>query len=311
MSKKGYPFILIIVLLVIFAGLWFFHLKNNTKVSSQTVSKAPAPQVNTFSILTDTDFSASTTLQHYTLGPVTFSIYPLVQSASAINPGHFEVDDNGQKVFSSTPNYNVNELIAFTYNQNTYVVVDDYSGGAHCCDTDYLFRINPQNQVKLIKTLDMGNNSIIKSSLLFQNNTLYFVLGDDRFAYFHAPFAESYFFSQYYKLEGDNLVLANSDFAAEFTKNAQVCQTNLTQDLANVKSDPTLNLDSWIPDLLCKVTSDTLAGNSTLAWQGFENYFAEFGAASPASVEDYDTQKPVVVANLKKEIMDTLNQQRF
>jgi len=302
--------IFIIVLLIILAGglLFFYKNKINTPAPSNNNQTQVPSQQTDFSVLAEKDFISLTGTESYNLGQVEFVIHAPKDDMQSM--GYFEVKQNGVKVFSSEPNYQITGLLSFSFGENKYVVVKDYSGGAHCCDTDYLFRINGQGQVKLIKKFDMGNTTIAKDNLLFKNHKLYFILTDDSFQYFHAPFADSYFFEQYLELRGDDVVLANKDFSSELIGRAEMCTQQLAEDTQAVKSDATLTINSWLPNALCRITNYTLAG-SNLAWQGFEEYFNVFKTASPTSVQDYLTKKSVDVATLKKEITEILQNERF
>ncbi len=73
-----------------------------------------------------------------TIETALFKIYPLNIDKNEF--GYFEAYNNSEKIYTSGKNYNVNDLFAFEYNKNKYIIVGDYSGGAHCCTTDYIFK---------------------------------------------------------------------------------------------------------------------------------------------------------------------------
>jgi hypothetical protein len=309
MNKKNYLviiFVFVVIVIIILAGLFFYFKKSGSPVKKVSTEKS------IFSIIDDKEnLWDSKTVQSYKIDAAEFRVYPLISSTNNLTAGYFEVLNNGKKVFASDPDYSINELISFQYNANKYVVVDDYSGGAHCCNTDYLFRINSAGDVKLIKTFDMGNAGIIKDSLLLKGNQLYFVLGDDRFSYFHTPYAGSYFFYQYYKLDGDNVIIANNDFKDSLIKTANDCQSALDQEMKDIATDSSGRTFSyWFNSLLCRVVNFELAGDEKSAWQGFDGYFQQAASISPSFTKD-DFNEAVSAQSVKKEILDSMSQNRF
>lgn len=303
MNKK-----LLIISIVILAGLFavgFYMMrdKENPLVDSQPQNENQPAQQASFSVLDDKQFLDSDTVESYKLGTAEFKIYPLKEDPT-MTGGWFEAINNGQRIFASNPNYRVAGLLTFEFAGSKYVVIRDFSGGAHCCDTDYLFRLSDNNNLKLIKTFDMGNGFIVKDSLVFTNNKLYFKLGDDRFAYFHVPYSASYMFVQYYELKGDQVALANQDFKEELIKNAKECETSLS---AMVKKK-TNDFEEWFVQLLCYMANYMLAGQEETASQGFDIYFKAFSGEAAVKDSFGTTLEP---EKLKKEIFDSLEDKRF
>lgn len=294
-NKKSYLIGAVVIILILAAVAGFVYYKND------------------FKILNENSYWDSNKIESYKLGSVEFKIYPLDESGQDIKDGFFEVYNNGKKIFSSADSsWQISGLLAFKFKNNEYVVVGDYSGGAHCCDTDYLFRINSANGVKLIKTFSMGNASINKENLIFKNKNLYLALDDDRFAYFHVSYASSPFFNQYYKIEGDNLVLANNDFKEDYIKVAENCDSdiNSTFDKMASSSKEDYFFEDWFSNLVCRTVNYKLAGEDTLAWQGFEDYFKKAGSYSSGYLIDLGGSK-VTPAGIKQEIINQLEINKF
>ncbi|MBX4200653.1 hypothetical protein KW786_00835 [Candidatus Parcubacteria bacterium] len=305
MKKPTIIIIVVLVVLVALAGLVLHFYKASIdsagKSTNSNQDKNPSASAG-FSILDDKDFNSSTKMESYKLGDAEFKIYPMDDSTN--KGGYFEVYQQSKKVFSSEPNYGIGELVAFKLGENKYVIVDDYSGGAHCCDTDYLFRINKDSQVKLLKKFEMGNARLTKESLLFKNSKLYLVLMDDSFQYFHVPYALSYFFTQYYRLDGDNVVVANSDFKDDLIRTAEACEAKILKD--PIKADDQGHY--WLNDLICYVTNYTLAGKQADALKKFDGYFNHF---YPSGTGKDEFGEVIKRDTLKKEIIDILKDERF
>ncbi len=303
MKKPTIIITLVLIVLLVLAGVVLYFYRNRIDSVNQSANTHQTQaQPAAFSVLDDKDFAGSTKVESYKIGTAEFKIYPWNEAAN--KPGYFEVYQGGKKVFSSDPNYNVGELVAFKLGDNSYAVVDDYSGGAHCCDTDYLFRVNKNNEVKLLKKFDMGNARISKDNLLFKNNTLYISIMDDSFQYFHVPYAMSYFFTQYYRLDGDNVVLANADFKDDIAKIAQDCQAKITKDPAHLDDQQ----HYWLNDTICYIANSTLIGKGDEALAKFDGYFNHFFPSGTGTDEFGEIIKR---GTLKQEITDILKNGRF
>lgn len=293
MNKK-IAFILVIILTAGAGALLYFY-KNNITTQGPVVNTQDAAQTQqaVLSVLDEKDFGSSNKVETYGMGSISFKLYPWVDGANTA--GYFEVYQNGIKIFSSQPNYQVNGILAFVFGENKYVMVKDYSGGAHCCDTDYLFRINKSGEVKLIRTFEMGNATISKENLLAKNNKLYLVLTDDTFQYFHVPFAYSYFFPQYFQLNGDAVTLANNDFADVITKTAEDCKVKVAK--APVQPDEDGNY--WLNSAVCYIANYALVGKQATALAEFDGFFNKF---FPTGTGKDAFGETITRAGVKKEI---------
>jgi len=208
--------------------------------------------------------------------------------------GYFEIYNNNEKIYNSAPLYMVSDLLAFQYKGNKYIIVSDYSGGAHCCFEEYIFFLDKDNELKLAEVLDLGNAHILEDSLFVENGALYLKIFDDRFAYFYTPFVNSYFFVQYLKIEDDNLLLSNNDFQQEYITEALRCEEELKQELELGEE----YFEIYSPLLTCIAVNYLLAGWEEEAWQKFDQYSGRVPL-------DYYTG-PVNLEQFKKELIETL-----
>ncbi len=284
------------MVLIVLAGALLFFYKNNIATQKSGAQNEPQNQPAAFSVLDEKDYTALTGMETYEVKSAEFKVYAPKNTLTA--PGYFEVYQSGTKVFASDPDYLISGLLSFVFGDTTYVVVKDYSGGAHCCDTDYLFRVNPAGQVKLIKTFDIGNVTISKDSLLLKNNKLYLVLIDDRFQYFHTAYVDSYFFNQYLRLDGDAVYAANQDFAEIIAKTAQDCRAKIAHDAS----------DAWLNDFLCYAANYTLIGKQNTALEDFNGFFNQFFPSGSGKDSFGET---IQRDTLKQEIIETLQHDRF
>ncbi len=295
-------FLSVIIFVILGAVILFLYKDKITSPQQPVVQNTAPSQQVAFSVLDEKDFSSSNKVETYDMGLVSFKLYPWIDGTNT--PGYFEAYQNGIKVFSSKPNYQVGGILVFALGDNKYAAVKDYSGGAHCCDTDYLFRINKAGEVKLIKTFEMGNATITKDNLLFKDGKLYFVLTDDSFQYFHTAYANSYFFQQYYKFDGDSVVAANADFSAQLIKAGDDCKAKIAKD----KAQPDDNGNYWLNDVVCYIANYTLVGKQSAALADFNGFFNKF---FPTGTGKDSFGETITREKLKQEIVDTLKNERF
>jgi len=181
---------------------------------------------------------------------------------------YFEAYNNGELIYKSKPLYMVSDLFAFQTNDGKYIIVNNYSGGAHCCSEGYVFFLS-NGELKLIKKLFTGNASISKESLMSKDDNVYIKVFDDRFAYFYAPFAGSYFFPQHLKVNKENIETDNSIFKQDYLEEAQECEKEINQ----AATDNLSGFESYSPMLVCVAVSYSLAGQEETAWDKVESYF--------------------------------------
>ncbi len=198
-----------------------------------------------------------------------FIVYP--PNFDSFEFGYFEAYNKGEKIYASEPIYMIMDLFSFRYKENKYIVVSDYSGGAHCCSEAYVFLLDKDNDLKLIETLPLGNTSISEDSLIMEDDDLYLAVFDDRFAYFYTFYANSYFFVRYLKVEDDKLISSNDAFQESYLEEAVRCEGELEEQLKTGEDD----FEFYSPFLVCITVNYMLAGQEAKAWQKFNEYSSE------------------------------------
>ena len=264
MNKKILVLITIIIAIILFvvvAGLIFYYLLYYEKPEEEV----DLEDEDDFSIIKAEPMPYEEDYR-FNIGTAEFVIY--VPDLEAFEFGYFEAYNNGEKVYSTTPLYMIMDLLAFEYNGNKYIIISEYSGGAHCCFEEYIFLLDKNNDLELIGILDLGNTHILEDSLFMEDDDLYIKIFDDRFAYFYTPYVNSYFFIQYLKIEQDNLIASNNNFQEDYLKEAIRCEDNLKEQLEQEIEE----FESYSPLLVCITVNYLLAGQEQKAWQEFEQY---------------------------------------
>lgn len=206
----------------------------------------------------------------YKIDSAEFKIFPLRIENNEF--GYFEAYNKGEKTHISEKGYRISGFLVFKYNGSKYIILKEDSGGAHCCFTDYIFLLNKQ-VLKLIRIFDLGNGW---NSLLEKDNRLYLVVKDDRFAYFHVCFADSYFFNRYFLIEGEEIIERNMDFKDELIAEALKCENELNKIISK---DAPANYGLWMRLFLGKTVNYILAGESERAygnWDAQDKYYTTF-----------------------------------
>jgi hypothetical protein len=135
---------------------------------------------------------------------VKIKIYP-TETEGAFFSGKVEVYNKDKKIYDYVT-FGMPQIIAFEYDGYKYIIISEYSGGAHCCFNYHIFALDQNNNLKLTRDLPLGNASVSKNSLVARNGKLYLKTSDDRFAYFYAPYAGSYSFNQYYLIKKGEII---------------------------------------------------------------------------------------------------------
>jgi len=267
MNKKTLVLISIIIAIILFvivAGLIFCYLYYYDKPEEED----DLEDEDSFSIIKaesmpyEEDYS-------FGIGTAEFVIY--APDLETFEFGYFEAYNNGEKVYSTAPLYMIMDLLAFEYNGNKYIIISEYSGGAHCCFEEYIFFLDKDDDLELIGVLDLGNTHISEDSLFMENDDLYIKIFDDRFAYFYTPYINSYFFVQYLKIEQDNLIASNNNFQEDYVKEAIRCENDLKEQLEQGIEE----FENYSSLLVCITVNYLLAGQGQKAWQELEQYSAQ------------------------------------
>jgi hypothetical protein len=115
--------------------------------------------------------------------------------------------------------YKIVEMCHVQLNKKDYLLVNEWTGGAHCCFFWHLYKIDDNRISKIIK-MDLGNLGESYDDSIFElNNNLFIKKGDDRFAYFGTSFAGSFFFDNYFLIQSNRMVPAYKYFIKEYEEN--------------------------------------------------------------------------------------------
>lgn len=305
-GKINWKYILIVVILAVIVGggTLYWHLKlKGIELSPQfsypdefVIQEEMFKTKEVYSIINEISFIGETTVKEYEIGTAKFKIFPKVYKPETRKYlwGYFEVYNKGERIYTSEPIYAISDLLAFEYQGNKYIILSEYSGGAHCCFREYIFVLDKNNNLKLIEILPLRNAHISKDSLIVKDGKLYLRVKDDRFAYFHTAYAASYFFNQYFLIDGDKLIKSNTNFKHEYIEEARRCEKELDKRLSE---DKVHYLEEWVPLMICKVVNYLLAEDEEKAWEKFEDYFLKLDGLNSQVI--------------KEEIIEKMNQQRF
>jgi len=253
--------IVVLLILLIGAGIYFFYYYQNPDKENDSEDQKELG----FSII-ETDPIPYDQEYRFNIGKAEFIIYP--PDLETFEFGYFEAYNKGEKVYSTEPLYMIMDLLAFQYDSNKYIILGEYSGGAHCCFQNYIFLLDENDDLELIAILDLGEATILEDNIFIKDEDLYIKIFDDRFAYFYTPYVTSYLFAQYLKVEGDKLIESNKDFQKDYLKEAVKCENDLEKELTQGSEE----FDSYAPLLTCIAINYLLADQEQEAWQKFEEY---------------------------------------
>jgi len=278
-GKTNWKFLLIVIILAIIVGggilSYLEYFKKEIISLSKFLEIKKPPKL--YSILDELNFIGEKSVKEYKIGSALFKIFPQLE----MNFGYFEAYNNkGQRIYASQPVYAISNLLSFEYKNNKYIMISEYSGGAHCCFTTYIFMLDTENNLKLIDTLNLGNTSIKRDNLLSKSGKLYLLVYDDRFAYFYTPYAGSYFFKKYYLIEEDKLTIKNSDFKEKYISEAIRCKTELNNQFEKLSkgeiATSSFSFELSSPYLVCLTANYILAGEEETAWQELHEIYSAY-----------------------------------
>lgn len=198
----------------------------------------------------------------------------------------------------------LNSSFGLIYKDKKYIFSYDYSGGAHCCFSWYIFKVNEDNYLERIEPTNPqgeklrvtigGNIGPGKDNFILKNNKLYLVVVDDRFAYDCGSYVGSPFFKRYFLIEEDKLILNNTDFKEEFIKTAIEDEGGL-QDFyermqlmtpEEIKKEM-YSFDQWCPLLVRRTVNYLVAGEDKKAWENLDETFDKFSSISSELLKLY------------------------
>jgi len=143
------------------------------------------------------------------------------------------------------------------------LVINEWTGGAHCCHKFYVFEVG--KRFKKIAVLDAGDGDLSHFEDLRKNNNLQFITSDWTFAYWRAGFAQS-------PAPGIILSYRNGAYTLDFDlmRKSPPTQGEIEDKIIEVQND-----ESWqgkeAPPLLWGYMLDLIySGNANVAWTFFE-----------------------------------------
>ena len=203
------------------------------------------------------------------------------------------VYNKDEEIMKTYSNWLGTSLWCFSFDNNKYVILRTFTGGAHCCVPNYIFSITPTNELKFIKNIETELDAISLSSLVFRNGKLYIRIRDSRFEYFFGPHPSAFYADEYFLIDEEKVTLDNSGFKEEYVKKAE----EKTKDCFEVK-----NWEEQVP-ILCigeLVVNYLLAGEEKIAWETVEKFFTEF----PNLKDNFGNK--IMLEDFKKEIEERL-----
>lgn len=239
-------------------------------------------------------------VKEYRIGTAKFKIFPKLKNQF----GYFEAYNKGKKIYKSEPIYRIHELLAFEYKNNKYIILTEYCGGAHGGYNEYVFILDKNNELKLIKVFYLGNSPISEKNLLFKNGGLYLYYLDGRFNYFYSCLADSISFKQYFLIKNDNLIRSNGDFKKEYLKEASDYEKRLEelyQKLSSMSKEAQkkVSFEVWFRLLLGKTVNYLLAREEKKAWEDFDETFDKFSLISASPPKEKNEIKREIIEKMK------------
>ncbi len=173
----------------------------------------------------------------------------------------------------------------------TYWLLEDFSGGAHCCFRQHFFcRPAGQVPVKFLGAINLGNagEETYKEQFQCQDGKVILKSHDDRFAYFMTSYAQSgvMFFPRFHQISPEGLKLVNGQFKKAYLEEIKKIEGYIREELPKRSSPPPAILSGTgeegllADDLAILLTARTLnylcAREADQAWQTLEQDAARF-----------------------------------
>jgi hypothetical protein len=180
----------------------------------------------------------------------------------------------------------IGRLWCFTFQNNRYVILTTYSGGAHCCTSNFIFFITPTNELKIIEEIITELYNITPSSLLFKSGKLYINVKGYNIGYILGSYLTNFPIELYYLIDGSKISLVISEFKEEYLKKAE----EINKEVMN---------NGNLSEAGEAVMNYLLAGEEKKAWEAAEKFFAKF----PNLINEISekTGKKITLEDLKEE----------
>lgn len=251
----------------------------------------------------------------YKIDTVEFRVYQYTDYAT------LEIYNKGEKydnLAASPPNFHIiSGITVLKHGGDRYIFLENWTGGMHCCQEEYIFKLDGDNNLKAIELLFLMDERLTSEKIIIKNDYLYLKLLDFRFRYFHASFAGSPVFYQYLIIDGDQFIIRNGDFKEEYIKQAKIDQWELDKYLKNTKIED-MKFYDWSPFLVQQTVNYLMAGEPEKAWSEFDSYFQKFSTVSPTSLKDFDSyltgysgENNVLLDQFKLEIKQLMTERDF
>lgn len=153
------------------------------------------------------------------------------------------------------------------------IVLDTYSGGAHCCTRTRVFRWLPARRAYATTTHGWGNLGY-RAKNLDGRGRVELVSGDDRFAYAFTSFAGSYFPMRIWHFEGGRFRDVTRRFPGQVEIDARTLWRTYTTD-PFARADPRGVLAAWLAE-------QYLLGRGEASWSALEAAYRR-GELGPAA----------------------------
>jgi hypothetical protein len=118
----------------------------------------------------------------------------------------------------------------------TYWLLEDFSGGAHCCFRQHLFCLPArQASVKFLGAINLGNagEETYQEQFHCQDGKIILQSEDDRFAYFMTSFATSgvMFFPRFHQISPEGIKLVNEQFKQAYLEEIKKIEGYIKEEL--------------------------------------------------------------------------------
>ena len=255
-------------------------------------------------------------LREYEIENVKIKVLPNSSKRFGSRDAYFEIYSKGRRVFKSEKSYFIQTIFAFEYNENKYLVINyDPSGGMHCCFTPYIFLIDKNDNVKLIKKFQEIDISTYLDPVNFfiKNNKLHVFWSDPRFTFFDGlAFAYSPSFKRFFLIENEKVIEVSKDFKEDYLKEASEYEKEIRNIIRSAKKmskeklreEKDILYQKWFSRLLAKTVNLIMAGEKEKAFKEFDKSFEEFYSLSKSYYESRFKEKD----KIKKEILEMMKE---
>lgn len=205
--------------------------------------------------------------------------YEKLEGDASFRGVQLQITRAGQTVFNQTPTIDEYDRPLIDFAENAFqvqdldgdrepeVIVDFYTGGAHCCTYSLIYRYDAAKKTYSAMKHDWGNVGYALERI-GKDKELVFKSNDDRFAYAFASFAASGFPLQIWKYQQGKLVDVTRRFPKQVYGNAyQYWQSY--QEARSQDSDETKGL------LAAYLADKYLLGQERDGWQQVQKVYQE------------------------------------